>query len=189
MAFAALVAVAEPSLLPAKPTDRARVEFAKDVAETVAAMAKAGADATLADFAVRDVLVRQAEALAAEGAKAGRAVVLGEDPPGGDKLAPGRANDVLDLAFTAANAFDIAPDGAAHAAWQRQLGRIVSGGIRQPATRDATIRRVEAMVTVLMKAKREGDARWLADRVVDGAKAIKDPELEAKAAQFRASLG
>ena len=44
-------------------------------------------------------------------------------------------------------------------------------------------------LTVLMKSKREGDARWLAGRLVDAAKAIKDPELEAKAAQFRASLG
>ena len=189
MAFAAIVAKAEPSLLPAKPTDKSRVEFAKDIAAYVAAMAKAGADATLADFAVRGVLERQAEALAAESGRAGRAIVLGEDPPGGGKLAPGRAADILELAFAAANAFDVAPDGPAHSAWQRQLGRIVSGGVRQPASRDATIRRVESMVTVLMKSKREGDARWLADRLVDAAKAIKDPELEAKASQFRASLG
>ena len=189
MAFAALVAIAEPALLPAKPTDKARVEFTKDIAEYVAAMAKAGADATLADFAVREVLVRQAEALAAESGRAGRAIVLGEDPPGDAKLAPGRASDILELAFAAANAFDVAPNGPAHGAWQRQLGRIVSGGVRQPASRDATIRRVESMVTVLMKSKREGDARWLADRLVDAAKAVKDPELESKAAQFRASLG
>jgi hypothetical protein len=189
MAFAELVAIAEPSLLPSKPTDKARAEYAKDIAEAVAAMAKAGADATLADFAVRGVVIRQAEALAADAPRAGRAVVLGEDAPADAKLAPGRAEDVIDLAFGAANAFDVAPDGPAHGAWQRQLGRIVSGGVRQPAAREATIRRVQSMVAALMKAKREGDARWLADRLVDAAKAVKDADLEAKAAQFRASLG
>jgi hypothetical protein len=37
--------------------------------------------------------------------------------------------------------------------------------------------------------KREGDARWLADRIVESAKATKDAAFEAKAVEFRASLG
>jgi hypothetical protein len=45
------------------------------------------------------------------------------------------------------------------------------------------------MVAALMKAKREGDARWIADRVVEAAKATKDADLERQATAFRASLG
>ncbi|MFM7259689.1 MAG: hypothetical protein ACKO3W_03710, partial [bacterium] len=119
MAFVSLVALAESALLPPKSTDKARLEYATDIAASVATMAKGGADATLADFAVRDVVVRQAEALAAEASKAGRAIVRGEDPPDGVKLAPGRATDVIELAFSAANALDVAPSGSAHSAWQR----------------------------------------------------------------------
>ena len=189
MAYATLVAIAEPALLPAKPTDKARTEYARGVAANIAAMAKAGADATLADFAVREVVVRQAEAIGDESKRSARAIVLGEDPPAGEKLNAPRAADVVDLALGAANELDVAPDGSAHAAWQRQIGRVVAGFVRQPSAREHGLKRVEVMVAALMKAKREGDARWIADRVVEAAKATKDADLERQATAFRASLG
>ena len=189
MAYATLVAIAEPALLPAKPTDKARTEYARGVAANIAAMAKAGADATLADFAVREVVVRQAEAIGDESKRSARAIVLGEDPPSDEKLNAPRAADVVDLALGAANELDVVPDGSAHAAWQRQIGRVVSGFVRQPAAREHGLKRVEVMVAALMKAKREGDARWIADRVVEAAKATKDADLERQATAFRASLG
>ncbi len=189
LAYATLMSIAEPFILPAKPTEKARTEYARDVAATVAAMAKSGADATLVDVAVRDVVVRQAEAIGDDTRRSARAIVLGEDPPGGEKLNAPRAADVVDLALGAANALDVAPDGSAHAAWQRQLGRIVSGFVRQPASREYGLKRVEVMIAALMKAKREGDARWIADRVVEAAKAVQDADLERQAIQFRASLG
>jgi hypothetical protein len=86
MAYASLVAIAEPAILPSKPTDKARAEYARGVAANIAAMAKAGADATLADFAVREVVVRQAEAIGDDSKRAARAIVLGEDPPSDEKL-------------------------------------------------------------------------------------------------------
>ena len=189
MAYAALVAIAEPVVLPAKPTDKARAEYARGVAANIAAMAKAGADATLADFAVREVVVRQAEAIGDDSKRSARAIVLGEDPPSDEKLNAPRATDVVDLALGAANELDVAPDGSAHAAWQRQIGRVVSGFVRQPAAREHGLKRVELMVAALMKAKREGDARWIADRVVEAAKATKDADLERQATAFRATLG
>ena len=138
---------------------------------------------------MREVVVRQAEAIGDESKRSARAIVLGEDPPSDEKLNAPRAADVVDLALGAANELDVVPDGSAHAAWQRQIGRVVAGFVRQPSAREHGLKRVEVMVAALMKAKREGDARWIADRVVEAAKATKDADLERQATAFRASLG
>ncbi len=200
-AYASLLAAAEKQFLADKPTVKARAEFACDAASVLADMARAGADGTLLSWALRDVLVQQAEALAKQSesdaksaktlesaVKAARALVTGDDAHDA-VLSEGLAIRVIEMTLRAANAFDLAPSGSAHDVWTRSLRSAISGMSWQPSIREAGLRRVQTGIETLMASKRDADARWFADRIVESAKATKDAEFEAKAVAFRASLG
>ncbi|MFM1823231.1 MAG: hypothetical protein RI967_1497 [Planctomycetota bacterium] len=188
VAFAALVAQAEPGLLPAKPTAANRESLVRDAARALASMAKGGADAGLVAWALRDTLVRQCEALAPESRQAARALAAGEDP--GQATLPERdAERLAKLCLSAALELDVAPSGPPHGAWRNAMRRVVDGVVRQPAARKDGLRAIEVVVGKLMASNRADDARWIADRIVEAAKAVKDPALEAQAAAFRGRLG
>ena len=96
---------------------------------------------------------------------------------------------IIDMTIAASNELDIAPTGPAHDAWAASLHRLINGIGWQPALREDGLRRVQNLITALMNSKREGDARWFADRIVESAKATKDAAFEAKAVALRTSLG
>ena len=188
VAFTALVAQAEAGLLPAKPTAANREALVRDAARALASMAKGGADAGLVAWALREVLVRQCEALAPGSRPVARALAAGEDP--GQATIPERdAERLAKLCLSAALELDVAPSGPPHGAWRAAMRRVVDGVVRQPAARKDGLRAIEVVVGKLMAAKRTDDARWIADRVVEAAKAVKDATLEAQALAFRAGLG
>ena len=160
-------------------------------------MARNGADATLLTAALREVLVEQAMGLATNSQasaknpsapKAARALVVGDDAKDAT-LNDTIAMKVIDMTIRAASEFDIAPTGNAHDAWASSLSSLIRGISWQAPIREDGLQRVQQVLAALMINKREGDARWLADRIVESAKATKDAAFEAKAVEFRASLG
>ncbi len=188
VAFASLVAAAEGGLLPAKPTAGNRESLVKDVARSLAAMAQGGADGGLVAWALRDTLVRQCEALVPESRGAARALAAGEDP-GQSKIAERDASRLAKLCLSAALELDVAPSGPPHGAWRAAMRRVVDGVVRQPEAREDGLRAIQVVLGKLAAAKRVDDARWIADRIVEAAKAVKDERLEAQAAAVRASFG
>lgn len=192
MAYSTLLATIQPGLMPPRPRPAVFEERALDAAKALAAMAQGGADSGLVAFALRDVLARHAEGIAPDSAVAARAIALGvasNEASENARLTAPFAASVVDLCLAATNALDVAQQGPAHDAWTKGLHRLIDGIVSQPAARAYGISRLEAMATALMKSNRAGDARWIADRVVDAAKSAKDPAFEAKAAAFRATLG
>jgi len=188
MAFGALLAIAEPALLDAKSTPAARRSFAIKSAHTLAVMANGGADAGLVSFALRNMLAVEAESIAPESKKIARALVMGNEEKEGT-INKALAIKIIDMTIAASNELDLAPTGPAHDAWAASLHRLINGIGWQPALREDGLRRVQNLITALMNSKREGDARWFADRIVESAKATKDAAFEAKAVALRTSLG
>ena len=188
MAFGALLAIAEPALLDAKSTPAARRSFAIKSAHTLAVMANSGADAGLISFALRNMLAVEAESIAPESKKIARALVMGNEEKEGT-INKALAIKIIDMTIAASNELDLAPTGPAHDAWAASLHRLINGIGWQPALREDGLRRVQNLITALMNSKREGDARWFADRIVESAKATKDAAFEAKAVALRTSLG
>ena len=196
-AFSSLLISAQSEMLADKPTPKARIDFAIDAARVFAAMARNGADATLLTAALREVLVEQAMGLATNSQasaknpsapKAARALVVGDDAKDAT-LNDTIAMKVIDMTIRAASEFDIAPTGNAHDAWASSLSSLIRGISWQAPIREDGLQRVQQVLAALMVNKREGDARWFADRIVESAKATKDAAFEAKAVEFRASLG
>ncbi len=211
LAFDVLVRVAEPALLPtgpsAKTSAKLRAQHAEGVARTALAMLASGADLGLADALVRNATVRQARELGVTAVPTGatsecaarqQAFARGEMPAAGAALCGGKSvSDALELGFGVVGVLDVAKDGAAHELWRRSVARVGRGAVLCEEFREMGLRRIESMIAALGRAGRADDARWLADRLVEAAKQLKEAlptdtraaELEAKLAAFRASLG
>jgi hypothetical protein len=69
------------------------------------------------------------------------------------------------------------------------MQRVVAGAVNQSIDRERSLSRIESVVTGLAGEGRVDDARWIADRLVEACKALKDAGLEAKATALRGSLG
>ena len=188
MAYAEIALVLQPMLAADTASSSARTWFLARVDEIVT-MSASGADATLCSMATTNLLERACMAMTAKGAAAARAIVRGDAAPGGTPtITASEVKSIAELCTDGINRLD-GPGGSRHAAWRQAMQRVVAGLVAQPVERDRSLGRIEAQVTGLAASNRADDARWLADRLVDGCKATKDAELEAKAVALRRALG
>ncbi|MEY4534238.1 MAG: hypothetical protein RLZZ246_556, partial [Planctomycetota bacterium] len=95
---------------------------------------------------------------------------------------------VMDLCIDGAARLD-GNTGSRRAAWRQSMQRVVAGAVNQPVDRERSLARIESVVTGLSGDGRVDDARWIADRLVEACKALKDAGLQAKATALRGSLG
>ncbi|MEI6879398.1 MAG: hypothetical protein WCL33_10215, partial [Planctomycetota bacterium] len=72
--------------------------------------------------------------------------------------------------------------------WRSSFRRMLRGAMLQPSSRDAGVKWARETIDRLAKSKRENDARWLADRLVENAKETGDAEMQADATKLRQSL-
>ncbi|MBM4110936.1 MAG: hypothetical protein FJ254_06210 [Phycisphaerae bacterium] len=157
--------------------------------DEIATMAEAGADATVCSSAATAILERTATAMTDKGAAAARAIVRGDAAPGGTPtITASEVKSIADFCMDGINRLD-GSIGTRHGTWKQALHRLVDGLISQSVERDRSLARFETQIQGLAASNRVGDARWLADRLVDACKATKDADLEAKATALRASLG
>jgi hypothetical protein len=188
MAYAEIALVLQPMLAADAASSSARAWFLSRIDDT-ATMAASGTDATLCSMATTSLLERACTAMTARGAAAARAIVRGDAAPGGSPtITASEVKSIAELCSDGINRLN-GPGGSRHAAWRQAMQRMVAGLVAQPVERDRSLGRIEAQVTGLAASNRADDARWLADRLVDGCKATKDAELEAKAVALRRSLG
>ncbi|MCE2881932.1 MAG: hypothetical protein LW636_06200 [Planctomycetaceae bacterium] len=181
MAFGALFT----ALLDAAPVAKPE----RVAAAQLAAMAKGGADAGLASYALMTVLERQSKGAAGKGAERAAAALVRGDAAGDATIDAEKGMAIVDMALEATDALDVAPNGPAHDAWLQAMKRISRGVMLQPAVRERGMKQIERGLAVLVKNNRAGDARWIADRIVEAAKETKDAGLEQRAAALRSSLG
>jgi len=188
MAYAEIALVLQPMLAADAASSSARTWFLSRI-DDIVTMAASGADATLCSMATTTLLERACTAMTAKGAAAARAIVRGDAAPGGTPtITASEVKSIAELCSDGINRLD-GPGGSRHAAWRQAMQRLVAGLVAQPVERDRSLGRIESQVAGLAASNRADDARWLADRLVDGCKATKDAELEAKAVALRHSLG
>ncbi|MFM7052103.1 MAG: hypothetical protein ACKOYN_08240, partial [Planctomycetota bacterium] len=180
MAFASLFTALLDSAPVAKPE--------RVAATQLAAMAKGGADAGLVSYALMTVLERQARIAAGKGAERAASALVRGDAPGDGAISEERGMEIVEMALGAADLLDVAPAGPAHDAWLQAMRRAARGVVLQPAVRERGMKQIERGIAVLVRNNRAGDARWIADRIVEAAKETKDAALEQRAAALRSSL-
>lgn len=165
LAYEALLVKAEPFLLGKHATQEARQEYLFATTQVVAGMVMHGADARSGGFAVSNVLARMCQ---------------------GNELAP---VDSVELGLRVANSLEAKAKEPLFGAWRAALEELAERAIRAKETRAIAYSKLQEVCSRLREQKRDRDARWLADRIVNACKQAKDADLEAKAVAFRKSLG
>jgi hypothetical protein len=190
LAYTRIALSLRPELVPDADTNaRASRTWLLARADDLGAMAGAGADSTLCSSGLSQLLDVAAYPLSTKGRAAARAMARGDAPPQGPTgITASEVKAVMDLCIDAAARLD-GNDGSRPAAWRQAMQRVVAGAVNQSIDRERSLSRIESVVTGLAGEGRVDDARWIADRLVEACKALKDAGLEAKATALRGSLG
>jgi hypothetical protein len=190
LAYTMIALSLRPELVPDADTNaRASRTWLLARADDLAAMAGAGADPTLCSNGLSQVLDVAVHPLSAKGRAAARAMARGDAPPKGPAtITSSEVKACMDLCIDAAARLD-GNAGSRRAAWRKSMQRVVAGAVNQPVDRERSLARIESVVTGLAGEGRVDDARWIADRLVEACKSLKDAGLEAKATALRGSLG
>ena len=165
LAYDVLLAKAEPFVLGKHAAVEARREHVLAASRVLTAMASQGADARSIGVAVSNVLARQCAT---------------------PEVAPEAG---IELGLSVAALLEAKPKEPLFAAWRAALEELVELTFHASESRAIAFGKLGQLCDRLHEQKRDRDARWLADRMVNACKQAKDAVLEQKAAELRKALG
>ena len=187
IAFVQLSIAAAPKILGAKPTASENEKYFEQMTDQLVAMAPNCSESSLVTGALMVMLVRESQRIAPNAKTAAKDIVEGTKP---DKATIDiqTAHNIVKLCEQACLNFEALNETPEEKVWRSSFRRMLRGAMRQPASRDAGVKWARETIERLAKSKRENDARWLADRLVENAKETGDAELQADATKLRQSL-
>ena len=133
------------------------------------------------------MLVRESESIAPKAKTAARNIVEGEKSEKSE-IDTQTAQKIVELCEQACLKFEALNETPEEKVWRSSFRRMLRGAMLQPSSRDAGVKWARETIERLAKSKRENDARWLADRLVENAKETDDAEMQADATKLRQSL-
>ena len=187
IAFVQLSMAAEAKILGAKPTANAYKKYFEQMTDELVAMSPKCSEHSLVTGALLILLVRESERIAPGAKTAARHIVEGTRPETSEIDAQS-AQKVVDLCAQTCLKFEALNETPEEKIWRSSFKRMLYGAMLQSTSRDASVKWARQTIDRLAKSKRENDARWLADRLVDNAKESGDAEMQADAIKLRQSL-